>query len=225
MNFKFSFKKHTTKLEEADFRDLYHRVIFIKLTPQLESFLSEKIEFSDKDNGLLAYGYIDDEAGFSFSVLCAARIDGKKLLRGKYNNKTNIIFRKGFLNHCEYLHLDSFDIDTSDFDNLIATINKIYRCESEDTERMRKFTFFDNSRNKDFPDDIKVFLLNKNLNPEQVWAKCWMITENELFAKLLNEPNHDFGIHAGDIIGFTPTKYEDGILCIYNGRRLEEVEM
>lgn len=43
-------------------------------------------------------------------------------------------------------------------------------------------------------------------------------SKNELFGKLLTEPKQNFGIHPGNIIGFTPVPQKDGIVCISVGR-------
>ena len=89
---------------------------------------------------------------------------------------------------------------------------------------MRRFAFLDEVRSIDYPDDIQVILVKEGLNPEQVWAKCWAFTEKELFAKMLNEPNQDFGVHIGSVIGFSPMEHEGNTMCVYTGRWLEEQE-
>ena len=47
---------------------------------------------------------------------------------------------------------------------------------------------------------------------------CHNMQPDELFGKLLTEPKQNFGIHPGNIIGFTPVPQKDGIVCISVGR-------
>lgn len=210
------------KIGETNFRNLYHQFVYIKGTPDFLKSLSNSIEINKDDDGIIAYGYIDDQAGFSFRVLCSANIKNNILSTGKYNEKIGIIIRKGQFNEFEFMDLDYCEFDTSKFDKYIDVINENYRTQSEQTEEMRNFAFLDEVRNNDYPDDIQIILVKEGLKPEQVWAKCWAYTEDELFAKLLNEPHQDFGVHNGSIIGFAPVESEDGILCVYTGRWLEK---
>ena len=210
------------KIGETNFRNLYHQIVYIKSTPELKQRFTEDLGRVGTTDGFLAYGYIDNEAGFSFRVLCSATIENNKLLRGKFIKQTGIIIRKSEFNDCEYIDLSYCDIDTSDFEEYIAMINSCYKCKSQQTEEMRSFGFLDDVRNIDFPDDIQIILVKEGLQPEQVWGKCWTFTKDELFAKLLNEPNQDFGVHNGSVIGFSPVEQKDGILCVYTGRQLEE---
>ena len=210
------------KIGETNFRNLYHQYIYIKVTPEFLKGLCKSIDVRSEDDGIIAYGYIDDEAGFSFRVLCSANINNNKLSIGKYTKEVGIIIRKGQFNEFEYLDFDYCDVDTTDFNEYITVINDAYKCKNEQTEEMRNFGFLDEVRSIDFPDDIQIILYQEGLNPEQVWGKCWAFTENELFAKLLNEPNQDFGVHNGSIIEFKPIENDDGIICVYTGRWLEE---
>lgn len=212
------------KIGETNFRNLYHQIIYIRPTEELRASLSKHFDVISEDDGVLAYGYIDDQAGFSFRILCSANIKSNKLSRGKFVSDVYIIIRRGQLNPCEYIDMDYCDLDTADFDKEIKGINDICTCESEQTETMRRFAFLDEVRSIDYPDDIQVILVKEGLNPEQVWAKCWAFTEKELFAKMLNEPNQDFGVHIGSVIGFSPMEHEGNTLCVYTGRWLEEQE-
>lgn len=126
---------------------------------------------------------------------------------------------------CGFLDTECFDLDDSDFDEhtqeYIRVINECYKC-SEQTEEMRKLTFLDPLRSPDYPDDIQVLLYQKGMQIERVWVKCFAYTEDELFGKLLNESNQDFGVYNGSTIGFAPVETENGLLCVYTGRWLEE---
>lgn len=206
---------------ETDFRELFHKIVYVQSTEEVRNGLEKHIEICAEDDGFLAYGYIDNEAGFSFRILCSANIRNNVLNRGEFPKYDGYIIRRGYLSGCSFLHIDEYEIDTSDFDEYISEINDCYKC-NEQTEEMRNFTFLDPLRHPDYPDDIKVVLYQQGMGLEQVWVKCYAYTDKELFGLLLNEPNQDFGIHYGSIIEFAPVKTEDGLLCVYTGRYREE---
>ena len=48
--------------KDCNFRDIYHKVCFIECADQIQN-LKKVFNVSKKDNGVLAYGYIDHEDG------------------------------------------------------------------------------------------------------------------------------------------------------------------
>lgn len=218
-------KKALKIIGETDFRELFHKIVYIQPTEEVRSHLAKNIDVCTVDEGFLAYGYIDNQAGFSFYIICSANIKDNTLTFGEFNKESSYIVRRGYFNSCRFIEIEQFGVAESDFDEhvreYIQVINDCYRC-SDETEKMRKFTFLDPLRSIDYPDDIQVILYQEGMQPEQVWVKCYAYTDKELFGLLLNEPNQDFGIHNGSIIGFAPMKTADGLLCIYTGRWLEE---
>ncbi len=213
-------ERRLKKIGEVSFRNLINQIIYIRSTPKLQESLSKTFDARVEDDGFLAYGYIDSQAGLSFRILCLANINSNILSRGKFQRDVGYIIRKGQLNESLYLDLDYCDVKTSDFDEYIKIINEGYKSESEQTVEMRKFGILDDFRNTDYPDDVQVILYQEGYNPEQVWVKCWEFTENELFGKLLNEPNADYGVHEGDIIKFVPIETDEGILLVSKGKTL-----
>ena len=204
---------------------MYHQIIYIQPTEAVRNHLAENISICAEDKGFLAYGYIDNEAGFSFRIICSANIDNNSLTYGEFSKETVYIVRKGFFNNCEFIDIEQYGLTIQDFDSdiceYIQFIDEHYKCR-EETEEMRKLTFLDSLRNPNYPDDIQVILYKKGMQPEQVWVKCYIYTDKELFGLLLNEPNQDFGVHNGSIIEFAPVKTEEGLICVYTGRWLEE---
>lgn len=213
---------HLCKIGKMNFRDLLHKIIYIQLDSKNK--LDSKIEILNEDDGFLAYGYIDYDAGFSFQVLCSANIRNNKLSYGKIQNDVGIIIRKNILNSSECINMDYCDIDFSQFRKITEQIDMNYKCFNKQTEEMRNFRFLDTLRNADFPDDIQVLLLKEGFKPEQVWVKCWKYTENELFGILLNEPDQNFEIHHGYTISFAPTRNGDEIICFYTGKYYQSLE-
>lgn len=213
--------KRRKLIGETDFRELFHKVVFIYPTDEVRDHLVKSIPLCAEDEGFLAYGYIDNQAGFSFRILCAANINDNTLNYGVFSNETGYIIRRGYFNNCSFLDVERFGLDISDFDEqaqeYIRVINECYKC-SEQTEEMRALTFLDPLRSTDYPDDIQVLLCQNGMQIERVWVRCFAYTEDELFGILLNEPNQDFGVHRGSMIGFAPVETKEGLLCVYTGR-------
>lgn len=218
---EITLQNHLKPIEKTSFRELLNKIIYIKPTDEFKNRLGKHFKGIGKDDGFLAYGYIDEEAGLSFKVLSSANIRNNKLSRGLFNEEHEFIIRVGGLKGCEYLDLKYCDVNTSDFDEYINEINETYKCSSKQTEEMRNFEFLDSARHPYYPDDIKVVLFSEQLEPEVVWVKCWVFTENKLYGKLLNEPNQDFGVHLTNIIGFAPVKGDFGIMFAFTGEKLK----
>ena len=64
-------------------------------------------------------------------------------------------------------------------------------------------------RNREYPDDVQVYVAAKGMQIELVWVRLYGLQDNEITGILLNEPDQDFGIHERDIIGFFPSKIGD----------------
>ena len=60
--------------KDCNFRDIYHKVCFIECADQIQN-LKKVFNVSKKDNGVLAYGYIDHEDGFTFEVLTTGKLE------------------------------------------------------------------------------------------------------------------------------------------------------
>lgn len=212
---------------KTNFRELFHRIIYIIPTEAVRSRLENSIPVCCEDDGFLAYGYIDNQAGFSFRILCSANIRNGELVYGEYDESNGYIIRRGLFDSCSFIDAEYLGVTEADFNDrireYIAVINECYQCR-EDTVEMRKLSFLDDLRSSDYPDDIRVILYQEGMQPEQVWIKCYTYTDKELFGLLLNEPHQDFGVHNGSIIGFAPLETENGIICIYTGRWLEKVD-
>ena len=53
---------------ETDFRELFHKIVYIQPTEEVQNHLAKSIPVCAEDEGFLAYGYIDNQAGFSFRI-------------------------------------------------------------------------------------------------------------------------------------------------------------
>lgn len=207
-----------SNIRGESFRKFYHKIVFIKASPILRISLRERMDCCEYDNGCLAYGYINEREGLSFRILCSADVRFNKLTRRSFDPMRTLTLRRKAADDYRFLGLDYCDVDTSDFADYIAAMDERYKCAHEQTEKMREFKFLDSVRHPEYPDIVLVMLFKEGMQAEKVWVHCMAFSENELFGKLLTEPKQNFGIHPGNIIGFTPVPQKDGIMCISVGR-------
>ena len=206
-----------SNIRGESFREFYHKIVFIKASPILRISLRERMDCCEYDNGCLAYGYINEREGLSFRILCSADVRFNKLTRRSFDPMRTLTLRRKAADDYRFLGLDYCDVDTSDFADYIAAMDERYKCAHEQTEKMREFKFLDSVRHPEYPDIVSVMLFKEGMQAEKVWVHCRAFSENELFGKLLTEPQQNFGIHPGNIIGFTPVPQKDGIMCISVG--------
>ena len=202
------------KAKEVNFRSLYHRPIFLKYNSNIRNvMLGIFARIPDMSNGILTYGYIDHECGFTFEFLCTAYADKEANIAcmDGIDNAT-VKFRMESVSDCEIL--PAVGIRTERYQSKIDIINDGYKC-TEGVQETRYITGLDDSRNEDYPDDVLVYLLNDTCRPEGCWVRCEGVTENSIVGVLLNEPNQRFGVHMWDKIYFQLLKEDSGeIKCI-----------
>lgn len=90
--------RHLKLIGETDFRELFHKIVYIRSTEEVRDHLAKSIPVCAEDEGFLAYGYIDNQAGFSFRILCSANIKNNVLTRGAFPKETGYIIRRGYFN-------------------------------------------------------------------------------------------------------------------------------
>lgn len=212
---EFNLENLMNTIKDTNFRKLYHKIVYIRC-PELLEKVSEVFPSSHKDNGVLAYGYIDEEAGFSFRVLCTAGISDSIVNIGKANQEVLMIIRRGNVNENLYLDMTDINIDKSIYYDTIEQVNRIYSTKNKDKELMRNIEELDSCRSLEYPDDISVVLIREELQMEQIWVRCTKITEDKLFGTALNEPYQNYGIHKGDTIDFIIIKHNGGFICVNN---------
>ncbi len=194
------------KYNDVGFRAVYHHFAVFPLTDAtriaIKDFPGEKTA-----EGILTYGYYDREAGLTLEVLgCARRhnefwrfADSNKLIRS-------------------FIRIDAVADDDfglfMDEDGKLAKrysekleVLKAYDP-SEEIEKSRTFGFLDDARHPQFIDDVQVFFQKDNLKQEACWARIIDLSDRRIRAKLLNEPDQDFGIHEGEDFTFCAQKDE-----------------
>lgn len=192
---------------ETDFREFYHRLIYLRSPKMLENFKESNFEYSNESDGVILYGYIDRNAGLSFRGLCCAYIDNEGQMNlSPINKSTLLTIRAGSFDNPQYLDLLNTNVDLSDFTDSISQILEIYDTNNIQIEILRSLISLDPFRHPYFPDDVNVNLINRMGETERVWVRyIEYYRENDdaiIKGELLNEPNKEFGCHLGDIINF-----------------------
>lgn len=197
--------------KDCNFRDIYHKVCFIECANQIQN-LKKVFNVSKKDNGVLAYGYIDHEDGFTFEVLTTGKFENGVLSRGLGNDEVSMKFRKSSVNDREIRIYEDRSL-FKEYNEKFKTIDTFF-ADTEDVDKTRGIREIDSCRHEDFPDDVIIYLVKDGLNPETVWVRCEKAEKQGVKAKLISEPKQDFGVHTNDFVVFRPAKNENGILCI-----------
>lgn len=201
------------KVSELQFRELYKKVCVIDISNRnfIEP-IAKYFQCTNNVNAILAYGYIDHEAGFTFEVLAPAKAINESITIYNGNDEVTFKLRRGSVAECELI--DVSELDLSSYEKKINIINDGYVV-SEGISLTRDMLFLDECRNEDYPDDVMVVLFHEGYEPEGCWVRCIGAGEKCIRGILLNEPNQDFSVHIYDVIEFGITKTDDNrTMCI-----------
>lgn len=206
------------KYSETGFRSLYKRFAVFDLNDSLISCL-DGFPRADEANCVIAYGYIDHDAGVTLEILSAARKTESELEMFDGSDERRAIARIGSVENAEFTVLGDDEWLKQRYSEKIDML-KTYDVK-EDIERSRGMTFLDGCRHDFYPDDIMVGIFKDGLQPEGCWVKICGLGERCFIGKLLNEPNQDFGCHEGDEIVFFANERDDKtIICCSDGTPL-----
>lgn len=192
-------------ISKVNFRELYHRIIYLRSPEILQSFKELHFESTDESDGVLVYGYIDRMSGLSFKGLCCANIDNNGQMKiCSINPTADITIRAASIENSLYLDMLETNTDLFEFTDIISRTMEIYDTNNMQIELMRELRVLDPFRHPHYPDDLYVNLISYTGEIEKVWVKYHSyVREKEdtfIVGELLNEPNNDFGCHLGDLI-------------------------
>jgi hypothetical protein len=208
------------KVKDFTFRHLFHQIVFIDLKSDGKddalAMLDGKFELSEDANGILGYGYIDYENGFTFEVLSTAFVEDGKISVNKGNDKVSYKIRMETVNDCNVFILDKKAMDFSAFDQKIAIIDNAFKTDNNAVDRLRCMTELDACRSREYPDDVLVYLTKKGITPEAAWVRCMGYDDEnkKIVGKLLTNPQGQFKKHIDDEISFVIAKNGDDLVCI-----------
>jgi len=173
----------------------------------------------DNSTHILAYGYVDHEAGTSinFEAFCTYSADSFSI------DKT--FEELGKRSMLRYDMVSSFDLEIVE-DNELEKYNlpkyptwlESYR--REDLELFRQRTDILHLKTQGYTDDLQVYLLPKNeaTQPELIWCRIEKTNINNnqdiLVGTLLNKPHQNFGTGMGEPIIIMLKKQEDQYIAI-----------
>lgn len=200
-------------LKEMNFRDIVDKYFYIDAASVAQN-LGSIFEVTDDVTGLLCYGYIDEQAGISFEILCCAVHDAAKktlkLLRG--NDEQLAKIRLAELLEAQAAVLPSEMPRLSEFQSKVAMVQKAYKAD-EATEAMRKLISLDPVRIVTHPDIVTVYLVRGD-EAEAVQVLLKEVREANIIGTLLSEPQKASSMHKGDEISFFLVRNEKGIMCM-----------
>ena len=188
------------KIENCGFRMLYHQLLL--LIDDENCLMAAKTRFphEEGDNALVLYGYVDEETGMSFEVLCMAWYEENEGFKLRQAAK-DISFKLRY----EAIRGKLAVIGNADvligFLPRILEINKIYRA-ADEVEQFRDIWMIDALRHPVFPDDIMVALAPEEQGgkPEGICAHLTGNDDRYTIVRLLNEPYRSCGCHRGDLV-------------------------
>ena len=188
------------KYAETGFRGLYRQFAVFRMTDALKNAL-RGFAGAEEADGALVYGYIDREAGLTLEVLTPVKeTDGLwRLTDG--NDEIRSFLRIGAMEAEPFSLLDDSDGKLSRRYAKKLEMLKSYDA-PEDVEKSRAFRFLDSSRDPYHPDEVPVTLEKDGLKPEGCRTRITGLDEHRILGELVDEPEQDFGIHAGGGVSF-----------------------
>ncbi len=200
-------------LKETGFRALYHNFCAFPLNKRFKECMKEYPNI-DKANCMLVYGYIDTQAGLTLEVLAAGENsdDGYRFFAP--SDDTRFFIRADAIEDEQFAYFKDADDFKERYAKKIEML-KGYDAD-EEVEKSREMRFLDESRHLHYPDDVAVFLTREGLQPERCWARIIGLGDHFIMATLLNEPNQNFGYHAGEKIAFFVQETEDKHVICYS---------
>lgn len=202
------------KYRETGFRALYKRFAAFALRDDMKQCIGH-LPGADRANCILAYGYIDREAGMTLEVLCAGIREGNNMFTFfECAKEVRSILRIGSVIDAEFYVLD--DSDESLLGKYADKLKVLKDYDApEEVEISRTMKLFDSSRHELYPDDVLVYLTRDGLEPEGCWVRITGLGDGFAMGTLLNEPDQDLGYHEGEEIAFFAVKTEDDktVLC------------
>ncbi len=200
------------KYKETGFRAFYRHFTAIPMKEELKAALKDFPE-ADTADCILTYGYADREAGLTLEILAAGKKsgDGDRFAEGNDDISSKIRIGEVAEDDAAFFK----DEDGSLAEKFAKKLAALHGYDvSEEIEKTREMDFLDGSRDDTCVDDVLVYLIRDGLEPEGCWTRITGLGDHCIMGELLNEPDQDFGYHAGEEIAFFVRETEDKkILC------------
>ncbi len=152
---------------------------------------------------LVGFLYVDLQAGISLHVLGTATVaaGGAVTLAGRVADRSRLILRHGVFQSLTPQALTASQREALGLAEVPDWLESYRRPE---TAPIRRLAWLDPLRCPGYPDDIRFRLARRGMQAEVVWGTAWRLAGEDadgftlIECELLNEPNQDWGVHAGD---------------------------
>lgn len=195
------------KYSDVGFRAFYNNYIAVPMKEDLKNMMRDFPGIA-KANYILTYGYIDHTAGLTLEILAAAIHTKDGFTFADTNSEVTAKIRIGSVIDDDCFYFD--DKDGRIHDRYAEKVDSLdnYKI-NEEVEESCKMGFLDTSRNLEYPDDVLVYLLKDENQPEGCWVRIEGLAEHQIIGVLLNEPDQIFGYHEGEYIAFCAQQTEE----------------
>jgi len=193
-------------------REIINRWVIVKNNPGIENILAGKGLKHHNTNGCIGFFYVDHAEGISLRVRALCRIEPGKPPQVVVNSDDvgeDFIFRYG--------EVEEFTLLTNEEAEELSLLEEqrwLSYYEPPRLHDLRKRVDLDQFRAPGYFDDVSVVLRSNDQEhiPEVVWVCLEEILEDgkRFRGKLLNEPDADFGVHAGDTLTVCFIENEEG---------------
>lgn len=212
------------------FRDVYHKLAIVldngycfDTFQMMEQSSKQKVVPKGiQVNSALVYGYIDKMCGFSYKVLGLTYYEDGDYTLIWANDEVGLTVRGKCFKSFELIPIENKALNKR-YTTEIEITNAGYSDEND--KFLRSITYLDKFRHYDCPDDVLAVLYLQGMKPERIWVRpVQFIGDNEgrhyFFAKLLNEPFSDYGVHNGEQVVLVIDKQgeEDIAICFPNSK-------
>ena len=196
--------------KDIPFREVYRQFIYFRMPAYLDN-VKEFVSVENMD-GLLAYGYVDNEKGMMFEICASASLHEDSWDVHPLSIEHRIMMDNKTVVGCPFLIMNQTELDFTIFDQRVSRIIEYF--ENDEIEQVRNIELMDGCRHEDFPDDVQVILVSETVTPELVWVRTLRIGDQRVEGMLLNEPEGNFGVHQGDPIDFRFMQLEEDMGCV-----------
>ena len=152
------------KFKDTGFRALYRQFTVFPLSGESREDMAAYPQIEGA-NCLLAYGFIDREAGLTLEVLAAGYELENKYVFFDPPRETPCIIRAENVEDQEFSLLDDRNKALrTRYEGILGLLQEFEV--GEEIEKTREMRFLDDSRHPSFPDDVQVYLMRQGLKPE-----------------------------------------------------------
>lgn len=201
-------------VEQAGFRDFFHRFIYLDRDGAVESWAGKLLE--KEDTGVIAYGYFDDRRGLTFRLLAAAALNGRSVVPSRRLDDTSTNIRRQDLTRERYLPLSPDQPEMEQFREREGVIRSWFDTRDASLAKLRDMEELDEWRTPNYPDNVQAFLFKPGFIPEQVWVKPNSVIGGRISGELLSEPKGGFGVHMGSVVPIRIFEKADGSWCLFS---------